>query len=102
MLRGETKRLAVGSFRLDKPGNWKLVVHGGDVLATAPDRASKLELYDLAADPHETRDVAAAHPERVAALRRHLSEFGRMQMKGVAPYAEGREGFKAPKDWIIK
>lgn len=31
-------------------------------------RGPYVELYDLAADPQETRDVAALHPERVAAL----------------------------------
>jgi hypothetical protein len=38
----------------------------------------------------------------VARLRTHMAEFGRMQMKGVTAYAEGRRGFTAPKDWIIK
>jgi arylsulfatase A-like enzyme len=32
------------------------------------------QLYDLRADPNETHDLAAEQPERVAALRRRLSE----------------------------
>jgi arylsulfatase B len=83
-------------------GVWKLVLRGGAVLASAPDPATKLELYNLLDDPAESKNVAAQHPEQVAKLRKHMVEFGRMQKTGVAAFAEGREGFKAPKDWIIK
>jgi arylsulfatase B len=82
-------------------GAWKLVVTGGAVLASAPDGASQVELFNLADDPAEKRNIADQHPERVASLRARLAEFGRMQQAGVSAYAEGRRGFKAPKDWII-
>ncbi|MCX5567731.1 arylsulfatase B [Kaistia nematophila] len=42
-------------------GSWKLIWH-----AVLP---PKIELFDLAADPGETRDVSAAHPELVAELQ---------------------------------
>jgi arylsulfatase A-like enzyme len=42
-------------------GQWKLVWH-----ALLP---SRVELFDLAADPGETRNLAADHPERVAELQ---------------------------------
>ena len=46
-----------------RTAGWKLLV----------DKAGgKRVLYDLAADPGETRDVAAEHPDRVGELRRHL------------------------------
>jgi uncharacterized protein (DUF58 family) len=37
--------------------------------------APLLELYDLAADPHETRDLAAQRPEQVARLRRAAGDW---------------------------
>jgi arylsulfatase A-like enzyme len=40
-------------------GRWKAVRYGTDQPA---------ELYDLASDPTETRDVAREHPDTVAAL----------------------------------
>jgi len=48
---------------------WKLVrASGFGRLAPEPDHP--FELYDLALDPGETRDLAALHPDRVTALRR--------------------------------
>lgn len=47
-------------------GDWKAIL--------GPDTA---ELYDLAADPGETRDLAAAHPERLAAARARLAAWQR-------------------------
>jgi uncharacterized sulfatase len=48
-------------YRWCRRGDWKLIV---------PTGGGKSELYDVAADPHETKDLAAAQPERVAELRR--------------------------------
>lgn len=83
-------------------GNWKLVLTGGAVLAAQPDPASKVELFDLAKDPNEKNNLAAQQPERVAQLRKQVAEFGSMQVKGVSGYAEGKSGFKAPKNWVIE
>ncbi|MHA3772851.1 sulfatase family protein [Verrucomicrobiota bacterium sgz303538] len=81
-------------------GNWKLVAHG-DFFTEKPTDAPKLELYDLAKDPVEATDLAAQHPEIVAQLHQRLREFGTWQKPGAGPYGEGREGFVAPKDWVI-
>jgi arylsulfatase A-like enzyme len=81
-------------------GQWKLVAHG-DFFAEHPSIVPTLELYDLAADPAETIDLAVKHRDIVAQLHRRLREFGARQKPGVAAYNEGREGFVAPKDWII-
>lgn len=50
-----------------RKGDWKLVWQ-----VTLP---SKVELYDLAKDPSEQHDVAAAHPEVVAALQERLNKL---------------------------
>jgi len=52
-------------LRLAEADGWKLIVASDGTLET-------MELYDLARDPGEKVNVAAAHPERVAALRAAL------------------------------
>jgi arylsulfatase A-like enzyme len=46
-------------------GQWKAVKNGHDRPA---------ELYDLAADPGESRDLAAAHPDLVAKAEKYMKE----------------------------
>ena len=56
---------AIEPFRAAlRQGDWKLVWQ-----ATLP---SKVELYDLAADPEEKVDLAAKHPDKVALLQRRV------------------------------
>ncbi|MGH7127167.1 MAG: sulfatase-like hydrolase/transferase [Planctomycetaceae bacterium] len=81
-------------------GRWKLVAHG-DFFAEQPSEPPVLELYDLQADPSETQNLAARQPDVVAELHARLREFGSWQNPGVGPYGEGREGFEAPRDWLI-
>ena len=50
-------------------GPWKLVVPEDADAKDPAAPALAVELYDLAADPGETRNVAGEHPEVVAALR---------------------------------
>jgi len=80
--------------------NWKLVAHG-DFFSEQPAQPSTLELYDLAKDVRESRNIAADHPDRVRELNGQLQEFGKWQKPGVAAYDHGRAGFQAPKDWNI-
>jgi arylsulfatase len=69
--RGECKRLAL-------PWNCELgryaVQTGRFKLVSSQTPASEV-LYDLEADPLETHDVAAHHPEEVARHRRLLAEY---------------------------
>jgi arylsulfatase B len=79
-------------------GQMKLVAHG-DFFAEAGE--VRYELYDLSADPAESADLASEQPEVVTDLGARLRAFGGLQKPGVGLYHEGREGFTAPKDWIL-
>ncbi|MFJ3880161.1 sulfatase-like hydrolase/transferase [Streptomyces sp. NPDC090077] len=48
--------------------HWKAVRFAPERDRNLPDTRWQVELYDLAADPGETRDLAAAHPARAAEL----------------------------------
>jgi arylsulfatase A-like enzyme len=81
-------------------GDWKLVVHG-DVLSEKPGAAPSIELYNIADDVLEKRDLARAHSDKVAELQRLLRQWMSQGRPGVASYEEGQQGFVAPKDWLI-
>jgi len=102
-------------------GNWKLIVLGGSALDIDLDRSGFIlgreikakstsavedqpvvELYNLAVDPGEKTDWSAEHPEIVRRLLDRMKEFRRLKLEGVPGYMEDRQGFKAPKDWIIE
>jgi arylsulfatase A-like enzyme len=59
----------------------------GEVEAVDPlGPALRRELYDLALDPRETRDLAAGAPERVAALERALERYRELaRSAGLSP-----------------
>ncbi|MFZ9991106.1 MAG: arylsulfatase [Opitutales bacterium] len=68
-------------------GDWKLIVSGDadgeddDASKTkkkgkaAAGKYDSVALYDLSADPSESKNLAAAHPERVRAMRARLAEL---------------------------
>lgn len=76
ILRGRAPEVERRLFwRVDRPnrrqravrsGHWKLLVDGGQYL-----------LFDLAADPGERSDLAAAHPELVVSLKGLLADWNR-------------------------
>lgn len=70
-----------------REGDWKLLIEGDE-----PPR-----LYDLAADPGESRDLAATEPARVAELRRAVAEWDASMVRQVIPphhphYGRARPG----------
>ena len=54
-----------------RAGDWKLIP--GKAAKDAKNVRPDFQLYDLAKDPGETTDVAAANPEKVAELRKLLA-----------------------------
>ena len=53
-------------FSAVRSGDWKLVIKND---------GSTAELYDLAADPYETKDLASQQPQRVTKLKRLWADF---------------------------
>ncbi len=65
---------AYGGQQCVRVGDWKGVRQGLYARGKKAGSDGKLELYDLKADPTESRDVAAEHPEMVARMERLLRE----------------------------
>jgi arylsulfatase A-like enzyme len=67
-----------------RDGDWKLIVPGNGAKAGAKKGAAEVELYDLAADPYETKNLAASMPEKVDAMRAKLAEVSKADRDAVA------------------
>jgi arylsulfatase A-like enzyme len=76
-------------FRSVQDGKWKLV------LGVGGRRPTGLELYDLAADPQETRNVATLHPEELRRLRGELMGWVRNRPGRHAGQEDDEETLKA-------
>jgi arylsulfatase A-like enzyme len=68
-------------------GDWKLIVHA-PVAANAKKQTAaapaREELYHLAGDPGETKNLAAARPETLAQMRAHLATAAARDRDAVA------------------
>jgi arylsulfatase A-like enzyme len=87
-----------------RSGDWKLVLNGqrrleedAEDLNAPATQPTEPELFDLATDISEKRNVAADHPEIVARLRARYDEL----LKQAAPAeSEARDSkFRSPKIW---
>lgn len=92
-------------------GNWKLIVTGGSVLEVEIDNAinpggaktkTTVELFDLRQDPGEQNNLIVQRPGIAEKLLERLKEHRRLKLTGIPDYRQGRQGFKAPKDWVIQ
>ncbi|MEM7475705.1 MAG: arylsulfatase [Planctomycetota bacterium] len=84
-------------------GQWKLVVSQGSVLDASLEKAvPRIELFDLNQDPSEENNLAVEHPGRSSTMLGKLQAHRRLKISGIPNYLEGKQGFKAPKDWLIQ
>ena len=83
--------------------DWKLVVTGPNVADTKADDAKRERfLFRIVEDPFEKINLAKKHPGVVKRMYQKVKAFRELQpADGVPPYAEGREGFVAPKEWLM-
>ena len=75
-----------------RQGDWKLIWR--TLIPTS------VELYNLAEDPSETSNVAAAHPDKVAALKERIDALGRESAKPLALIYIAGAGLKHDKPVI--
>jgi len=78
-------------------GDWKLLLNAGEQAAeetpAGGDNATgKVELYNLAEDIGESRNLAAAQPQKVKEMRARLEDF----LKDAVPPGQGTTEQKAP------
>src|SRR5262245_27010400 len=87
-----------------RAGNWKLVLNGGradDGEGTANDQkqaqATSVELFNLAEDPSEKKNLAGSQPEKVKELR---ALYDGLAKQAAAPKNRPKAvDFKTPKVW---
>ena len=83
-------------------GGWKLVANNGSVLDFgAKSQRPELELFQIARDPAELNNVADENPVVIRDLYLQLREHRELKIDGIPDFLDGRDGFKAPKDWKI-
>ena len=79
---------------------WKLIrAHAGN-----PRMKEKTDLLiNIFKDPAERQDEKKKHPAVYRRLKKAVRPFDAIQpLHAVPPYGQGRKGFVAPKNWVIK
>jgi hypothetical protein len=78
-------------------GDWKLLLNASQKDAeeakAGESAGGKVELYNVASDIGETKDMAASNPEKVKELRAKLAEY----QKGFVPMGGGDAPAAGPK-----
>lgn len=75
-----------------REGDWKLIWR-----TLIP---SSVDLYNLAEDPYETKNLAAEHPDKVAAMQARINELGKQSAKPLALIYVASVGLKHGKPLI--
>ncbi|HRQ88049.1 MAG TPA: sulfatase [Bacteroidia bacterium] len=85
-------------YRWIVEGRWKLLLTYdgklGRYASSHPRTEKRPQLYDLLADPHETANLASAHPEMVARLAARLREWWPVEKRQVI-----EEWTDVPGEW---
>lgn len=83
-----------------REGDWKLI-RNGHITANAVQAkgSEQWELFNLRADPSETKDLSAAQPEILKRLQARLNAFSQEAAKPNIPPNRPPPGFKVPQVW---
>ena len=85
---------------------WKLVVTQGSALDVVLDggdeNSPRVELFRLDRDPSESKNLLNDHPDVAAAMLKRLQAFRRLKIDGVPNHLVGKDGFEAPREWMIE
>ena len=65
-------------------------------------KTPKVELFRLDHDPSESKNLLNVHPGIAAAMLKRLQAFRRLKIDGIPDFLDGKNGFKAPQDWMIE
>lgn len=89
-----------GALRLNE---WKLVLNGGrqaaeeDADQEAPSEENQVELFNLADDPSERKNLALEHPDKARELQTRYDKLARQQ---IPPKIQPKpQDFRSPKIW---
>ena len=92
----DSETIAIKTFQ------WKLVVVGPDIRATALSDKHKVYLYRMPDDLLEKHNLADEHADVVETLYAKLQAYRSLQpANGVSVYGAGKKGFTPWKDWRI-
>ena len=83
-----------------RAGDWKLI-HNGNVRANATTKANRetWELFNIAKDPSEKKNLKDKHPDVFNRLKTKLDELSKSAASPNIPPNKAPSGFKTPKVW---